>query len=106
MSLFISHPLLPVLVTQCILFLCQKLLRFPTKNNLSEPYFNHFIVALMYKLEFLIDGRRMHPRVAQSSVCRDDLMINVKTAPEVFLANIVMTWAAETEERERGVTTD
>ena len=28
-------------------------------------------------------------------------MINVKTAPEVFLANIVMTWAAESEERER-----
>ena len=48
----------------------------------------------------------MHPRVAQSSVCRDDLMINVKTAPEVFLANIVMTWAAETEQRGRGVTTD
>ena len=42
-----------------------------------------------------------YPRVALSSVCRDDLMINVKTAPEVFLANIVMTWAAEREESGR-----
>ena len=44
-----------------------------------------------------------YPRVALSSACRDDLMINVKTAPEVFLANIVMTWAAESG---AGVTTD